>query len=479
MACLFVSLRIELLYEKYFTGFTEQGEGVMKSRRNEVIICFLIGICFLWTGSGYLTWMYQLLDYYPSATVDLLTEVVGYLFQIMGLILFSAYRKRRTESSGSKKGFLLLMLADLCLIVLSAFAWNRVMSLVFGYSMNLLHGAVAGFYLTKLVTHVSQQHRGRVFGLGYGMGSIGSWMISLIGNGNFLQSPYVLIFYALFVGLSVVLAIKIDEEDGFDIGYMEAGEAKLSKKLVLLAIFTLILLSTVKSVGFYFPTADLSSGNIRLEFTRIFYASGLIAAGFIADRNRKYGAVCCIAALVFPFALLVLKADVGTSIFLWITGYVFFGFFVVYRVIVFADFAGKCESCLYLAGFGLLFGRLGDVAGTTIGIFLENRLSLLVILAAVLFIGTIFLFFMFYQKMYFPILSEEKNAELLLEDFSQQYGLSPREKEVFSLIKEGRSNSEIAGDLYISENTVKFHMKNILRKTECSNRTELITLFKG
>lgn len=87
--------------------------------------------------------------------------------------------------------------------------------------------------------------------------------------------------------------------------------------------------------------------------------------------------------------------------------------------------------------------------------------------------------FMFYQKMYFPILSEEKNAELLLEDFSQQYGLSPREKEVFSLIKEGRSNSEIAGDLYISENTVKFHMKNILRKTECSNRTELITLFKG
>ena len=76
MACLFVSLRIELLYEKYFTGFTEQGEGVMKSRRNEVIICFLIGICFLLTGSGYLTWMYQLLVCYPSATVDLFSEVV-------------------------------------------------------------------------------------------------------------------------------------------------------------------------------------------------------------------------------------------------------------------------------------------------------------------------------------------------------------------------------------------------------------------
>lgn len=451
----------------------------MKSRRNEVIICFLIGICFLWTGSGYLTWMYRLLDFYPSATVDVLTEVAGYLFQVAGLLLFSIFSKRKGEDIQRKWAFVFVMMADLCLIVLSAFAWNHVTSLVFGYSMNLLHGVVAGFYLTKLVTHVSQQHRGRVFGLGYGIGSIGSWIISLIGNGNFLHSPYVLISYALFTGISVALVIKIDEEDGFEIGHMEASEAKLSKKLILLTIITLILLSTVKSVGFYFPTADLSSGNIRLEFTRMFYALGLVTAGFIADRNRKYGAVCCIAALVFPFVLLALQADVGSSIFLWIIGYIFFGFFVVYRVIVFADFAGKGGSCLYLAGGGLLFGRLGDVIGTTIGICLTNRLSLLVILAAILFVVTILLFFMFYQKMYFPILSEEKNAELLLEDFSQKYGLSPREKEVFSLIKEGRSNSEIAGDLYISENTVKFHMKNILRKTECSNRTELITLFKG
>ena len=126
-----------------------------------------------------------------------------------------------------------------------------------------------------------------------------------------------------------------------------------------------------------------------------------------------------------------------------------------------------------------MFGRVGDVIGATLGICLANRISLLVLLSAIVFIITIFIFFMFYQKMYFPILPEEKNAELLLEDFTQAYGLSPREKEVFSLIKEGRSNSEIANDLYISENTVKFHIKNILKKTACSNRTQLITLFKN
>ena len=148
-------------------------------------------------------------------------------------------------------------------------------------------------------------------------------------------------------------------------------------------------------------------------------------------------------------------------------------------MIVFVDLAGKCESNLFSAGLGLMFGRAGDVAGATLGICLANRISFLVILAAIVFAVTIFVFFIFYQKMYFLILPEEKNEELLLEEFSQEYGLSPREKEVFSLIKEGRSNSEIASDLYISENTVKFHIKNILKKTECENRTELIILFKN
>ncbi len=39
--------------------------------------------------------------------------------------------------------------------------------------------------------------------------------------------------------------------------------------------------------------------------------------------------------------------------------------------------------------------------------------------------------------------------------------------------KEHFSNSEISSVLYISENTVKFHVKNILKKTGCSNRNEI------
>ena len=51
-------------------------------------------------------------------------------------------------------------------------------------------------------------------------------------------------------------------------------------------------------------------------------------------------------------------------------------------------------------------------------------------------------------------------------------GLTPREVEVLRLIANGRSNREIASQLVISINTVTNHVKNILGKTGCANRTE-------
>ena len=37
---------------------------------------------------------------------------------------------------------------------------------------------------------------------------------------------------------------------------------------------------------------------------------------------------------------------------------------------------------------------------------------------------------------------------------------------------EGHSNAELAGKLWVTEQTVKFHLSNIYRKLQVSNRTE-------
>ena len=45
------------------------------------------------------------------------------------------------------------------------------------------------------------------------------------------------------------------------------------------------------------------------------------------------------------------------------------------------------------------------------------------------------------------------------------------------LILDGKTNGEIADQLFISENTVKFHVKNILQKTGCRNRNDLVAAY--
>jgi DNA-binding NarL/FixJ family response regulator len=50
--------------------------------------------------------------------------------------------------------------------------------------------------------------------------------------------------------------------------------------------------------------------------------------------------------------------------------------------------------------------------------------------------------------------------------------LTPRERDVYSLLAEGRSNREIARALFISEPTVKVHVRSILRKLGARSRVE-------
>ena len=50
--------------------------------------------------------------------------------------------------------------------------------------------------------------------------------------------------------------------------------------------------------------------------------------------------------------------------------------------------------------------------------------------------------------------------------------LSPREGEVLRLVAQGATNKEIADHLYISENTVKTHLRNIMETLHLANRSQ-------
>ena len=72
-------------------------------------------------------------------------------------------------------------------------------------------------------------------------------------------------------------------------------------------------------------------------------------------------------------------------------------------------------------------------------------------------------------------LVELVNPEVLPADFQP----TPRELELLSHLAEGRSNVEIAKQCWISENTVKFHLKNLFRKLGVRDRGQAMMMARA
>ncbi len=72
------------------------------------------------------------------------------------------------------------------------------------------------------------------------------------------------------------------------------------------------------------------------------------------------------------------------------------------------------------------------------------------------------------------LLEEFRSKSLGVAETDPGDALSPREREVLDQVAQGLTNKEVAEQLYISENTVKYHMKNILDKLHLRNRAQVI-----
>jgi DNA-binding NarL/FixJ family response regulator len=55
---------------------------------------------------------------------------------------------------------------------------------------------------------------------------------------------------------------------------------------------------------------------------------------------------------------------------------------------------------------------------------------------------------------------------------TEHSSLTERELEILQLVASGATNADIARQLWITQQTVKFHVSNVYRKLDVSNRTE-------
>lgn len=437
-----------------------------KESKNTLTAFLLILLGFTFTSAGYISWIYNLISHVSSTTADFAGEVTGYLFQASGIALFEYYIKNGYTRK-LKELMYGVYAADLFCIILCILGDNAYGLMVIGMIMNLLHGVIAGHYLYYLGLKAEKDRTALIFGAAYGLSNIFTWLISNFQTAC-LNDIQIMSVYILMTIAGILLLHYSDELGGY-------SRTKKAVDDMYIGICVLIfMLSLVKNVGFSFSTADISH-QVNIESSRIYYMLGLIIAGFINNRNRRLGSVMCLLSLIIPFiSLIMLKAGIGIAV-IWALNYVFYGFYTVYRVIVMIDYALNSRQ-YHLLPSGLLFGRIGDALGTTACIALKNNYVYQTMISAVLYGITVLIFFRIYNHLYAH--PEKRDERDLLEEFIRAHDLSDREAEVMELLLQNLDNIEISERLFVSASTVKFHIHNILKKTSCRNRKQLLESYK-
>lgn len=460
--------------------------------KNVLIYTGIVSICFLYTGSAFMSQSFRLMEFYSEQTVDIITSVFNYILQAAGILFFSVGLNKYPSKVSSRKLFIYLLITGSFFMCLSQLSNSGLAIQITGYIFNFHIGIYFGYYLAMISQNISPKMSGLCFGSAYAIASVGTYIMSRLKGGEFLVSKEVTAIYLIMASLTIALVymandltLALKEEDkcaGKETdsdpehlnpsNYISLVDTIKNKDLhlpELLGIVALITIIFSVGSGLYYslPVAD----SVNWNMIRAFYAIGLVLAGFIMDRNRFVGEVLAVASLTYPLIMLTLVGDGVTTTVALGMSYVVRGFMTIYYITAFTDLGWNKAENISLAPLGLMTSRLAE-AIITIPLMIYSHAEIAqLILASACFVPLLILFVMLQSRKHAPEpMSETKRFAL----YSEMFNLTSREMEILQLLKDGRSDLEIADKLYISKNTVRFHISNLLKKTKVTSRIEAV-----
>ncbi len=465
----------------------------MYRNKNFIFCCVIMAAVYLLDSLIFFSQMELMYDFFSRKTIGAISTGWAYLTQGVGLVLFMFLYKTRSHLS-ARRGFQVTMfLLEVPVLMISILVPGKVVLICMIVLLNIIVGIHTGFTFTLAAAHAPASRLGLCYGLAYAVGALGTWLISEI-TGGVLTSYRIIFVDSLIIALIVVLILMYRDafgdgrdEETDDSGF--AGQAlglspdtEKGRKILILLCLVIAIMAPISSIG--------TNNNLYVEYCReldllaqrSFYAVGLIAAGLIIDKNRVIGGVCALVSLIYPIVLIMIYRESGLVTLVIGMSYAILGFFAVYRAVSFMSVAAESRK-LQFAPLGLTVARVCEaVVVLAIAETGCDELTL-VILVSVLFIPLVLLFYYMEKMKNTPIEVPLEGARELSGDerrvaFAKRYGLTRREEEISMFLSEGRSNGEIAELLQLSENTVRFHVSNILKKTGMKDRNEVSRAYR-
>jgi len=298
----------------------------------------------------------------------------------------------------------------------------------------------------------------------------------------------------IVLGISLLFSLKLPSYEISSSYAQQKNNVSISKPFILLCLFIVVI--TINS-GLMYQVQSPAFSHLKW-LTSWYWAIPYIVALFIMRNlprkiNRSYILYIAIAMIGFSFIFFllldisVLSYFIVNTLMLGACGvYDLFWWSILGEMIDFKDNAAKILGIGLSANvFGVLLGGLiGNIGNMITSSNLSNTNPTLLALGVVCI--TLVMLPPLHKKLtlllkdhaYLTMLSEmpSKDQDEIMHSFISLGQLTDRESEIVGLLLQGKTYKMIAGDLHVSENTVRTHIKNIYSKYNVQSRAELMNI---
>lgn len=244
--------------------------------------------------------------------------------------------------------------------------------------------------------------------------------------------------------------------------------------------------------AFAFSDAFGMKGGMAIQIARGAVAAALVVLAML--RPRRIAAAYRVGLLAIVAGFLLMPFLFGTSVYLTsgiliMAGYVAFDI-LIWVAVAQAAYIGSSDAfrsvCVMRLAINGVFYSVGGLLGMALsqldmpGAFEcadAILMGYLMTVAIVLLLGNRDLWDLLDARPHSPVLAGSAAAlEGCLDGLARNWGLTSREREVFTHLAVGRTQPWIAERLGISDNTVNSHVRHIYAKSHVNSRQELLDL---
>lgn len=309
--------------------------------------------------------------------------------------------------------------------------------------------------------------------------------INISPNAGLFLSIFILIL-ALFFAVKLPKDIKVIVKT-----FREVNNKNITKPLAFFCLF--IILITINSGLMYkVMNPEFSHHEFLVSW---YWAVPYIVALYIMrnlpkDSNRTYILYFAIAMIGFSFiAFMVLDRSALSYIVIDTLMLGACGIYDLFWWSILGEMLEFHKNPAKILGIGLSANVMGVFIGGLIGNIISQGdiksinssvIALIVVFITLIILPVLHKHLLIFLKnhVYLTILSETPVKEKVdsTEDIMILSQLTKRESEIADLLLKGRTYKMIAQELYLSENTVKTHIKSIYSKFNINSKAELIKL---